>query len=205
LDEELSAVGFYLSGHPLEDMITVLRRRRVTLLADAIAGAEQGVEAFRMAGVVRRRQERASQSGDKFAFVSLSDPTGEYEVLFPPEALRRCREVLEPGRSVMIKVRAKGKDGEVRFFGDDAEPINKAMENVVANLRLHLSPRSAEIEVLKRRLEGAANPRGGEVSLVAALDGGREVELRLPGRFTLDAALRGALKTAPGVAFVEDV
>ena len=205
LDEELSAVGFYLSGHPLEDMITVLRRRRVTLLADAIAGAEQGVEAFRMAGVVRRRQERASQSGDKFAFVSLSDPTGEYEVLFPPEALRRCREVLEPGRSVMIKVRAKGKDGEVRFFGDDAEPIDKAMENVVANLRLHLSPRSAEIEVLKRRLEGAANPRGGEVSLVAALDGGREVELRLPGRFTLDAALRGALKTAPGVAFVEDV
>jgi DNA polymerase-3 subunit alpha len=205
LDEELSAVGFYLSGHPLEDMITALRRRRVTLLVDAIAEAEQGVEAFRMAGVVRRRQERASQSGDKFAFVSLSDPTGEYEVLFPPEALRRCRDILEPGRSVMVKVRAKGKDGEVRFFGDDAEPIDKAMENVVANLRLHLSPRSAEIEVLKRRLEGAANPRGGEVSLVAALDGGREVELRLPGRFMLDAALRGALKTAPGVAFVEDV
>jgi DNA polymerase-3 subunit alpha len=205
LDEELSAVGFYLSGHPLEDMVTVLRRRRVTLLADAIAEAEQGVEAFRMAGVVRRRQERASQSGDKFAFVSLSDPTGEYEVLFPPEALRRCRDVLEPGRSVMIKVRAKGKDGEVRFFGDDAEPIDKAMESIVTNLRLHVSPRSAEIEVLKRRLEGAANPRGGEVSLVAALDGGREVEVRLPGRFMLDAALRGALKTAPGVAFVEDV
>jgi DNA polymerase-3 subunit alpha len=38
-----------------------------------------------MAGVVRRRQERASaRSGEKFAFISLSDPTGEYEVLFPP-------------------------------------------------------------------------------------------------------------------------
>ena len=205
LDEELSAVGFYLSGHPLEDMVTVLRRRRVTLLADAIVAAEQGAEAFRMAGVVRRRQERASQSGEKFAFISLSDPTGEYEVLFPPEALRRCREVLEPGASILLKVRAKGRDGEVRFFGDDAEPIDKAMENVVANLRIHLSPRSTEIDVLKRRLEGAINARGGEISLVSAIDGGREVEMRLPGRYSLDASLRGALKTAPGVSFLEDV
>ncbi|NBU27732.1 MAG: DNA polymerase III subunit alpha, partial [Caulobacteraceae bacterium] len=85
LDEELSAVGFYLTGHPLEDMVEVLRRRRVTLLADAIPQAEAGAEAFKMAGMVRRRQERASASGEKFAFVSLSDPTGEYEVLFPPE------------------------------------------------------------------------------------------------------------------------
>jgi DNA polymerase-3 subunit alpha len=198
-------VGFYLSGHPLEDMVTVLRRRRVTLLADAIVAAEQGAEAFRMAGVVRRRQERASQSGEKFAFISLSDPTGEYEVLFPPEALRRCREVLEPGASILLKVRAKGRDGEVRFFGDDAEPIDKAMENVVANLRIHLSPRSTEIDVLKRRLEGAINARGGEISLVSAIDGGREVEMRLPGRYSLDASLRGALKTAPGVSFLEDV
>ena len=50
------AVGFYLTGHPLEDMVEVLRRRRTTLYADALAQAEAGTEAFRMAGVVRRRQ-----------------------------------------------------------------------------------------------------------------------------------------------------
>jgi DNA polymerase-3 subunit alpha len=206
LDEELAAVGFYLTGHPLQDMVDMLRRRRTTLVADAIVQAEAGAEAFRMAGVVRRRQERASQSGDRFAFVSLSDPTGEYEVLFPPEALRKCREVLEPGKSVVIKVRAKSRDGEVRFFGDDAEPIEKALENVAASLRVHVSSRSAEIDALKARLEKATAERGGgEVILVAGLSGGREVEMKLPGRFTLDSALRGALKTAPGVAYLEDV
>ena len=46
---------------------------------------------------------------------------------------------------------------------------------------------------------------GGEVLLVAGLGEGREVEVKLPGRFTLDAALRGALKTAPGVMYLEDV
>ncbi|MEW6019248.1 MAG: DNA polymerase III subunit alpha, partial [Pseudomonadota bacterium] len=144
LDEELSAVGFYLSGHPLEDMVPALRRRRTELLTDVIPRAEAGAEVFRMAGIVRRKQERASQSsGEKFAFVTLSDPTGEYEVLFPPESLRRCREMLEPGRAVSIKVRARARDGEVRFFGDDAEPVEKVVENAVAGLRIHVAPRSA--------------------------------------------------------------
>ena len=205
LDEELAAVGFYLTGHPLEDMVEVLRRRRTVLYADAVGLAEDGIEAFRMCGVVRRRQERASQSGDKFAFVSLSDPTGEYEVMFPPESLRKCRETLEPGASVTIKVRAKAKDGEVRFFGDDAEALDKAIETVAAGLRVHLSPQAADLDSLKKRLKATDGARGGEVSLVAGLGGGREVELKLPGRFVLDASLRGALKTAPGVVFLEDV
>ena len=206
LDEELAAVGFYLSGHPLDDLVAPLRRKRVDLMADVIPKAEAGGEVFKMAGVIRRKQERASQhSGEKFAFVTFSDPSGEYEVLFPPEALRNCREMLEPGKAVAVKVRAKARDGEVRFFGDAVEPIEKAVENAIAGLRVHLAPRSAEIEALKRRLEGVTNPRGGEIVLVAGVDGGREVEVKLPGRFTLDASVRGALKTAPGVVFVEDL
>ena len=205
LDEELVAVGFYLSGHPLDDMVEALRRRRTDLLTDAIAKALAGAEALRMAGVIRRKQERPSRTGEKFAFVTLSDPTGEYEVLFPPEQLKRCRDLLEPGRAVSIKVRAKASDGEVRFFGDDVEPVEKAVENVVAGLRVHLAPRSAEIEALQRRLEGVSNARGGEIVLVAGLEGGREVEMKLPGRFTLDGAVRGAIKTSPGVVFVEDL
>ncbi|WP_397417335.1 DNA polymerase III subunit alpha [Phenylobacterium sp.] len=205
LDEELAAVGFYLSGHPLEDMVEALRRRRTDLLTDATAKALAGAEALRMAGVVRRKQERPSRTGEKFAFVTFSDPTGEFEVLFPPEQLRKCRELLEPGRAVVIKVRAKAADGEVRFFGDDVEPVEKAVEAVVAGLRVHMAPHSAEIEALKRRLEGVTNPRGGELVLVAALGAGREVEMKLPGRFTLDGAVRGALKTAPGVVFVEEL
>ncbi|HYG25942.1 MAG TPA: DNA polymerase III subunit alpha, partial [Caulobacteraceae bacterium] len=204
LDEELAAVGFYLTGHPLEDMVDLLRRQRTTLLTDALVAAEGGKEAFKMAGVVRRRQERASARGDRFAFVSLSDPTGEYEVLFPPEALRKCRDVLEPGKAVVVRVRAKAGEGEVRFFGDDAQPVETVVENATAGLRVHLS-RSAEIDALKARLEKASAPRGGEVILVAGLGGGREAEIRLPGAYTLNAALRGALKTAPGVAFLEDV
>jgi DNA polymerase-3 subunit alpha len=205
LDEELAAVGFYLSGHPLEDMVEPLRRKRTDLYADALAKALAGAEALRMAGIVRRKLEKPGRTGEKFAFVTLSDPTGEYEVLFPPETLRRCRDDLEPGKAVSIKVRAKASEGEVRFFGDDAQPVEKMLENAVAGLRVHFAPRSAEIESLKKRLESVVSDRGGEILLVAGLPDGKEVELKLPGRFKLDIAVRGALKTTPGVVFVEDL
>ena len=104
--------------------------------------------------------------------------------------------------------RAEGS-GEVerrggRFFGDDAEPLDRAMEKVASGLRIHISPAIAEIDALRSRLKPAASG-GGPVVLVAAFPGGREVEMRLPGRFMLDAAVRGALKVAPGVAFIEDL
>jgi DNA polymerase-3 subunit alpha len=204
LDEELSAVGFYLSGHPLGDMTEILRRRRVTFLVDATAQALNGAEAFRMAGIVRRRQERSSASGGKFAFVTLSDPTGEFEVMFQPESLRRCRDLLEPGRAIVIKARSKATDGEVRFYGEDAEPMERAIEAVGAGLRIHLSPAVTEVEAIRARLK-AAEKGGGPVAFVAAFPGGREVEMRLPGLWQLDPAARGALRTAPGVAFLEDV
>ncbi len=206
LDEELSAVGFYLSGHPLEDMIGLLRRQRVTLYQDAMAASiGDGAEAFRMAGVVRRRQERSSSasSGSKFAFVTLSDPTGEFEVLFPPEALRAHRDLLEPGRAIVIKARARTTEGEVRFYGDDVRLLERVVEQGESGLRVHLSPSLAELEVIKSRLE--TQPNGGEVIFVASFPGGREVELKLPGRYRLDPAARGAMKIAPGVAALEDV
>ena len=206
LDQELAAVGFYLTGHPLEDVTAALRKRRTILLAEATALAQEGHEAFRMAGIVRRKQERPSQrTGEKFAFVTLSDPTGEYEVLFPPESLRLCRDALEPGRAVVIKVRAKGSDGEVRFFGDHAEAIAASLEDGAGALRIHISAAIADAVSLRSRLDRAVSPKGGEVILVAALEGAREVEVRLPGRYRLDPALRGALKGAPGVAYLEDV
>ena len=62
-------------------------------------------------------------------------------------------------------------------------------------------------EQIRARLErslASGGAKGGEISLVASLDGKREIEMRLPGRYRLDAALRGALKSAPGVLMLED-
>ena len=205
LDEELTAIGFYLSGHPLQDMLDVFKRKNVTLYAEALSLAAEGREAFRMAGIVRRRQERASQSGDKFAFVTLSDPTGEYEVMFQPEALRKYREYLEPGNSIVLKVRSKGRDGEVRLFGDEAALMAATLNTADMGLRLHVSAQILDLAQLRDYLDEAKAERGGEISVMSDLAGEGEIEIKLPQRYNLDASLRGRLKATPGVLYFEDV
>ncbi len=206
LDEELVAIGFYLSGHPLQDMLDVFKRKRVTLYAEAIGLAAEGAEAFRMAGVVRRRQERAAAgSGEKFAFVTLSDPSGEYEVLFPPESLRKNRDQLEPGQSIVLKVRSKGRDGEVRFFGDDAMPMANAFNTGDMGLKVHVSAQVIDLVALKEQLEKAKAPAGGGITLASSLNGEGDIEVKLPYRYKLDQGLRGQLKAIVGVVELEDV
>ena len=205
LDNELAAVGFFLSGHPLDDLTEALALRGVVLFADAQARVSEGASALRMAGVVRRRQERvSSKSGERFAFVTLSDPTGEFEILVPPETLRSSREALETGASIIVTTRVDGRDEELRFFADSVETLDSAP--MAAGLRIRLLPEA--VEGVRSRLERAAsraNGEGGEIHFILPVSHGREAELKLPRRMPCDAVVQAALKAVRGVESVETV
>ena len=207
LDEELAAVGFYLSGHPLDDMRAGLAKRGVSLYADLPARAAEGARAARLAGVVRRRQEKISQrSGEKFAFLTLSDPSGEFEALVPPKTLVEIRDVLEPGAAVMLTAKIEDNDGEIRLIADGAETLDPfAAEHVGEGLRVHVEDVRA-LEGLRSRLDRANGregvPRGG-VHLRFGLADGQIAEVRLPGQHAIDPATRAALKQVAGVLDVE--
>ena len=208
LDEELAAVGFYLTGHPLEALADTLRARKVTLYAEAAAQAEEGgFTAFRMAGVVRRRQEKPGRTGEKLAYLTLSDPSGEYEAMVPPPELLKLRPLLEPGAQLLFRMRARVDGGQFRLIAESAEPL-RAMaagtEAAVASLRIHLSVGAADMAALHARLDGARGERGAEVVCEMRLPDGREVEVRLPGKYRVDGSVRAAVKTAPGVVHLEE-
>jgi DNA polymerase-3 subunit alpha len=208
LDEELAAVGFYLSGHPLDDMGPSLARRGVVLFADMAARVADGRSAARMAAVVRRKQEKVSRrSGEKFAFVTLSDPSGEFEALAPPKVLREVRDVLEPGGAVLLNVRIEEQDEGLRLIVDGADVLDpNAAEHNGAGVRIHLDD-PASLEPLKSRIERADGREGarGGLHLVMPLGDGRFAELRLPGRHAIDPAARAAFKAVSGVSDVEQL
>ncbi len=206
LDEELAAVGFYLSGHPLDDMRDVLNARGVTFHAD-LGEPGQAPGAARMAGVVRRRQEKVSQrSGEKFAFLTLSDPTGEFEALVPPKVLAGVRETLEPGSAVMATVKIEEGEEQRRLILEAADLIDPfAAEHAGSGLRVRLDDPGA-LEALRARLERAdarAEAPRGPLHLVVSLSDGRTAELRLGERHAIDPAARAAIKSVRGVSAVE--
>lgn len=208
LDEELAAVGFYLSGHPLDEMRASLARRGVALFAELPAKAAEGARAARLAAVVRRKQEKVSRrSGEKFAFVTLSDPSGEFEALVPPKVLREVREVMEPGCAVMINAKIEDQEEGLRLIVDGADLIDPfAAEHAGDGLKIHICDIAA-LDGVRKRMERADEREGarGGVHLVVPLADGRMAEIRLPGRHAIDPAARAALKAVAGVDAVEQL
>ena len=64
-----------------------------------------------LAGTVLHARERKGKSGNAYAFVAFSDPTGQFEAVVFSEALAASRALLEPGTAVLIDVEAEA-DGE---------------------------------------------------------------------------------------------
>ncbi|MFN3260839.1 MAG: DNA polymerase III subunit alpha [Pikeienuella sp.] len=204
LTEEFAAIGFYLSGHPLDDYAPALRRKRVERYADIVARGRTGV-ATRIAGTVMARQERKSARGSRFAFVRLSDPTGVYEVTVFSEILLAHRDDLEPGRNVVLSVTPEIDGDQVKFLTQGVQPLDKAVEgDAAAGLRVHVREARA-FPSIRARLEDAKAARGGPVSLVMILpEDGREVEIAAPGAYRVPPAIRSAIKAIPGVLHVEE-
>ena len=81
LQKEFDAIGFFLSGHPLDDYAAALKRMRVQSWAEFARAVRAGASAGRVAGTVVARTERRTRTGSKMGIIELSDPTGHYEAV----------------------------------------------------------------------------------------------------------------------------
>jgi len=208
LGEEHQAVGFYLSGHPLDDYMGPLRRQRVMTLAELAEKVKQGPQAAKIAGAVSGRQERKSARGNRFAFVQLSDPTGLYEVTVFSDTLEAHRDTLEAGSNVVLSVEATLESDQLKLLARGVQPIDDAVAGAApSGLRIFLSDPDA-VQPVATRLSEAASGRSrgaGPVNLVLMhpdLPG--EVEVALPDRYPITPQIKGAIKHVAGVAHVEE-
>ncbi len=90
LQEEFDAVGFFLSGHPLDQYERALAKLKVHRYVDFEAASDRGgATAGRLAGIVIAARERRSQKGNKFAFALFSDTSGQFEAVIFSDTLAK--------------------------------------------------------------------------------------------------------------------
>jgi DNA polymerase-3 subunit alpha len=202
LKREYDAVGFFLSGHPLEAYDSALKRLRATRWADFARSVRAGASTARLGASVLDRYERRTRSGSKIGIVQLSDPSGQYEAILFQEGLNQFRDLLEKGSDVLVTLQANVEGEDVRARIVNVERLNDAAAKVHKGLRIFVRD-EAPLDSIEARLKA---PGDGEVSLVVILGPKEgEVEIRLPGRYAVNSAIAGALKAAPGVVAVEHV
>jgi len=201
LQREHSAVGFYLSAHPLDEYRSVLEKMRVQMWTEFVESVKRGSTFGRLAGTVTSRTERKTRTGNKMGILRISDPTGQYEAVIFSEGLSQYRELLEPGRSVVIYASAEDRSEGINVRIDKVEPLEALAARQHQSLRIFLRETNA-IDSIGRHLETKGE---GDVSFVLMLgnEERREVEVKLPGRYRVSPQVAGALKAVPGVIQVQ--
>ncbi|MBR9766158.1 MAG: DNA polymerase III subunit alpha, partial [Rhodobacteraceae bacterium] len=210
LAEEFKAIGFYLSGHPLDDYMGALRRKQVKTLDEVHKQAMDQPVIAKLAGIVTGRQERKSARGNRFAFAQLSDPTGAYEVTIFSETLEKSREFLENGSKVVLTVEANVEADQLKLLARSIGPMDQAVADAGAmGLKIFVEAAGA-IPSVASVLAGTADTVRGVAKgpihfclMDPALPG--EVEVDAHVEFPVTPQVKGAIKSLPGVLAVEEV
>ncbi|WP_170409834.1 DNA polymerase III subunit alpha [Ruegeria atlantica] len=210
LSEEFKAIGFYLSGHPLDDYMPALRRKQVLTLDEVTEKARSGPFIAKMAGVVAGRQERKSARGNRFAFAQMSDPTGAYEVTLFSETLEKSREYLETGAQVVLTAEATMEADQLKLLGRSVGPADSLVAEAGATgLRIFVDEVQAVPTVAKVLEDAATAAKGaarGPIQLLLldpSLPG--DVEMDLGAEFPINPQIKGAIKSLEGILSVEEI
>ncbi len=200
LDAERESVGFYLSGHPLTGFFADAGERYASI-GDILEEGETEPRAYLMAGVARRIQYRTAPSGDTFAYVSMSDPSGDFEPAVMPENVAFVREAVQVGKAYAFRARVRYRDGDLRISADAFESIEAVEARTGEDLRVVLNE-GAPLDLLAQTLNALPKPPAGQarpLRLVLRLKDGREIELATRAMVAATPAARAALKAAKGV------
>lgn len=96
---EKEALGFYLSGHPIESYHTYLSEvGRMTIYE-----AQAQTKTVRIAGIIIRVRRIRTKKGEQMAFALLSDETMEAELVLFPNAWQQLENVILEGKPVLIE------------------------------------------------------------------------------------------------------
>jgi DNA polymerase-3 subunit alpha len=201
LGYEAEAVGFHLTAHPLDGFSALLRRLGVVASNQVLTRAEAGRARIKLAGCMVSIKERPTKTGNRMAWLTISDTVGACEVTLFSEVLNRVRDVLVSGAALLVTADVALEGDALRVTAQEVVSLDRAASEAGGAMRVWLRATEA-VSHIGNVLAREKNGRG-RVFLVPMLEG-REVDIALPGHYAVTPRLRQALKMIPGVERVDD-
>jgi DNA polymerase-3 subunit alpha len=124
---EREVLGFYLSGHPLEQYREVSRRIGALGAAD-LAARSTGARVL-LLGQVSAFSESTTKSGNRMAFATLELVDGSVPLTIFPEPYRSCAGALRHKGPVIVRGRADDSDKGRVVLAEEIKPLEDAMGN----------------------------------------------------------------------------
>ena len=139
---ERDLMGFYVSGHPLDDYAAETATFATVKFGDSASVMhESDVTGI---GIVTEIVRRTSKSGRPMAFVQLEDTTGTSELVLFAQSLERCGHLLIVDDVLLVRGKAETTRGDLKIIGREVIPMWRVREQLVKAVVLRL-----DVDLLK--------------------------------------------------------
>lgn len=192
---EKSAVGFYLSNHPIDDFQTVLSNLKIRNIADyeEIKAGDK----ITLAGIVSSLAVKYSKKGNRFCIFRLEDRSSGVKCLAWSEAYNKYSEMFKNDELLIINGKVESADGqEITIIVEDAQKLADAIPQKAQKMAVSFGQKQFDEELFEQLAELLNKSRGGcEVVLDFPIEEGISIKiksqaLRIQGTSRLESDLK---------------
>jgi DNA polymerase-3 subunit alpha len=193
LKAEREALGFYITGHPLDKYESGLKRL-TTCSIDQLRSRSDGPVC--VAGVIQGLRLRNSKKGDRYASFTLEDKSGTVEIVCWPETYRRHEAVLGTDDPVCVKGALEVGEERCQIIADELSALGAECEKAIQEVHLALRADKVDEDRL-RSLRAALSAHPGSCAAY--------LHLLLPDRTETVIALPEDLRVAPTESMLDAI
>jgi DNA polymerase-3 subunit alpha len=124
---EKEALGFYISGHPLDKFDRVLNKITNGAITAIKEKAQSGE--VKIGGVVSALKLRNTKKGDRYGSFNLEDKTGFIEVITWPDVYKKCADLLGADDPIFIKGRLEVGEERLQVIANEVLSLSEAAKN----------------------------------------------------------------------------
>ncbi len=177
---EREALGFYVSGHPLEKFKSELKKLGIASVASLRERAQSGT--VRTAGVVTALKLKNTKKGDRYASFAFEDATGTIDTLVWPDTYNKYAAMIVADEPVIIQGRLDVSDERCTLVVESLDSLAAVRDRSATQGILKLSMHDRYEERLPRLVTLFERHAGRiPVRLSVEIDK-NEVSLSLKGR-----------------------
>ncbi len=143
LAQEKELLGFYVTGHPLDNYFDVFARKGFTPIASL--GDVEDKSNVTVAGILSSVERKFTKSeGKPFAILQLEDLSASMEIIVWTETYNKVQDRLQPGKVVAVTGKLGTRDDSLRLSASDVQPVKP--DKASAPLRLVFSADAGTME-----------------------------------------------------------
>ncbi len=145
LRKEKEALGFYITGHPLDRFGADIEQIRTCAIQDLPGQKDKSV--VKIAGIVENLKIKRTKKGDRMATLNLEDLTGFTEVVLFPDVFNRASPLFNGDEPLLIKGTAEINESSAKIIAQEIVTLDSVRQKAIKGIELRL-----DMEGISRKL-----------------------------------------------------